>query len=171
MGEPAGSRLLEHADPRGAVIVLLSADAGQRAAEMLDARWTDVNTAGGIIRVRNGKGCKRRTVEASPDLLKALRAWKPHADGERVMPFTTTAAGRYRLGKLCQAAGIEYLGLHSLRHSCWAWLYRQTGDLNVPRTQLGHADISTTNVYAWMDRGTLKEAVCRRRRLLEASPA
>jgi len=165
------TKLLHVADELGAVIVLLGADGGLRASEMLALHWSDINMTGGTIRVRAGKGDKKRTVEASPDLINALQEWKALAPAERVFPFGTTAAARLRLRELCRIGGVKYLGLHSLRHSCGTWLYQQTNDLNVPRKQLGHADISTTTVYARMDRRTLKEAVSRRRRVLETSNA
>lgn len=161
-------RLLRFSGELEAVIVLLGADAGLRAAEMLALRWSDVNMTAGSITVRAGKGRKRRTVHLTPDALQALQEWKPLAPADRVFPFDTTAAARYRLRQVCRYADVPYLGLHSLRHSCGTWLYQQTGDLNVPRKHLGHADISTTTVYARMDDRTLKAALQRRKRLLTA---
>lgn len=159
--------LLTHAGDLDAALVLLGADAGLRAAEMLDLRWSDVNLSGETITVRRGKGGKKRTVRMTPDLLDALESWKEHAPAEYLFPFRTTAAARLRLRNLSAAAGVQYLGLHSLRHYCGTWLYQESGDLNVPRKQLGHSDISTTTVYAKMDDRALKAAIGRRRRLLQ----
>lgn len=170
--EEAIEELLHVADELGAVIVLLGADGGLRASEMLDLRWSDINFTGSTIRVRNGKGGKGGTVEASPDLLEALQDWKPHAPAERVFPFGTTAAARYRLRELCKLAGVQYLGLHSLRHSCGTWLASESErGIEDAKIQLRHANIGTTSIYAKMDRRTLKKAMKRRRRLLESSPS
>lgn len=157
-------KLLDAAGPEDQVLILLGADGGLRAGEMLALRWEDVNETTKTLTVRRGKGAKRRTVDLSPDLLEALRAWKPDAPEERVLTFRSSGGARYRLQTLCDRTGVRYLAVHSLRHACGTWLYQQTGDLNVPRKHLGHEDISTTTVYAKMDRRALKEAVTRRRR-------
>lgn len=162
--------LLAHAGELDAVLVLLGADAGLRAAEMLALRWSDVNLAGETITVRYGKGGKKRTVRMTPDLLDALEDWKAQAPADYLFPFRTTAAARLRLRKLCIISRVQYLGLHSLRHYCGTWLYQESGDLNVPRKQLGHSDIGTTTIYAKMDDRALKAAISRRRRLLQAGP-
>jgi integrase/recombinase XerC len=168
-------KLLFFADELGAVIVTLGADAGLRVAEMVDLRWTDVDLNAGTIRVRNGKGGKKRTAHLTRDAVEALQLWRPYAPtaGDRapfVFPFTTTAAARLRLRELCRLAEVTYRGVHSLRHYAGTMLYRETGDLNVPRKQLGHSDISTTTIYAKMDDVKLKNALERRRSLLRKSP-
>jgi|SRR5690625_2727860 len=160
-------RLLYFANEVDAALVLLGADGGLRAAEMLALRWSDINQAGGTLTVRSGKGGKKRTVNMTPDLMDALEEWKPLAPADHVFPFRTAAAARLRLRNLCRDANVQYLGLHSLRHYCGVWMQQETGDLNVTRKHLGHADIGTTTIYAKMDDRKLKQAVSRRRRLLE----
>jgi integrase/recombinase XerC len=168
-------KLLFFADELGAVIVTLGADAGLRVAEMLDVRWTDIDFTRGTIRVRNGKGAKKRTAHLTKDAVEALGQWRAFAPtkGDRVayvFPFTTTAAARLRLQELCRLSGVTYKGVHALRHFAGTMLYQQTGDLNVPRKQLGHSDISTTTIYAKMDDVKLKNALARRRSLLRKVP-
>jgi integrase/recombinase XerC len=163
-------KLLRVADELGAVIVTLGAD-GLRASEMLALRWSDLNLAGASLKVRSGKGGKKRTVALSADTVQALEEWKPISKGDRVFPFETTAAARVRIRNLCRLAGVQYLGLHSLRHYAGTSLYQDTGDLNVPRKQLGHASIATTTIYAKMDDRALKAALARRRRLLPTAEA
>lgn len=162
-------KLYHVADELGAVLIALGADAGLRAQEMLDLLWTDVNLTAGALRVRSGKGRKKRTVRLTGDALHALQTWKALSASERVFPFTTTAAARYRLRSLCRLAGVEYRGLHALRHYCGTWTYRESGDLNVPRKHLGHSNVSTTTIYAKMDSRTLEAALARRRSLLGAA--
>jgi len=157
------------ADDIGAVIVALGADAGLRAQEMLDLLWSDVNLSGATLKVRSGKGGKRRTVRLTEDVLAALKTWKDISDSEHVLPFRTTTAARLRIQKLCSIAGVEYKGLHALRHYCGTWTYRESDDLNVTRKHLGHADISTTTIYAKMDDRKLQDALKRRRNLFEAA--
>ena len=75
--------LLYVADELGAVIILLGADAGLRVDEMLHLRWDDVNFSAGEIKVRSGKGRKKRTAEASPDLIQALQDWRDFQSDRR----------------------------------------------------------------------------------------
>lgn len=154
------------ADELGAVIIALGADAGLRAQEMLDLLWSDVNITAGTLKVRSGKGRKRREVRLTEDAREVLKAWREHSDTEHVLPFRTTTAARLRLQKLCSLAGVDYKGLHALRHYCGTWTYHASDDLNVTRKHLGHSDISTTTIYAKMDDRKLEAALARRRSLL-----
>jgi len=90
------------------------ADAGLRAAAMLELRWSDVATAGATIRVR-AKGQKMRTAGLTEDALQALQDWRPSSSNEHVFPFRTAAAGRYRLRELSDRRGRERLQLLQLR--------------------------------------------------------
>ena len=163
-------RLLRVSDDLDAVIVTLGAEAGLRVSEMLDLTWSDVDLDARRLKVRNGKGSKKRTVDLSDNVLDALTSWKLRSAGqpdEYVLPLRTASGVRYRLKVLCRTAGVGYLGVHSLRHHCGTWLYRASkNDLNVPRKHLGHADITTTTIYAQMDRSTIVKALQRRRRIL-----
>jgi integrase/recombinase XerC len=150
-----------------AVIIALGADAGLRAQEMLDLRWSDVKFSRGALEVESGKGAKFRVVRLTNDTLDVLKTWKKSSSNEEhVLPFRTTTAARLRLQKLCSLAGVDYKGLHALRHYCGTWTYHASDDLNVTRKHLGHSDISTTTIYAKMDDRKLKAALARRRSLL-----
>lgn len=157
-----------------AVIVTLGAEAGLRVSEMLDLTWSDIDLEAQRLNVRAGKGSKRRTVRLPPNTVDALASWKLRNAGqphEHVLPVRTASGVRYRLKVICRTAGVAYLGIHSLRHHCGTWLYRTSKDLNVARKHLGHADISTTTIYAKMDDSTLVEALQRRRRILRTDAA
>lgn len=159
-------KLYRVADDLGATIIALGADAGLRAQEMLDLLWADVNLSGGTLKVRSGKGRKRREVRLTEDAREALKTWKDASSTNHVLPFRTTTAARLRLQKLCSLAGVDYKGLHALRHYCGTWTYHASDDLNVTRKHLGHSDISTTTIYAKMDDRKLEAALARRRNLL-----
>ena len=79
------------------------------------------------------------------------------AQGRRLRTWTI----RKRLAEKLRALGApeRYHGPHSLRHLAGTRLYRATGDLYVVAALLGHADVSTSQVYAKMDRSRLKEAI------------
>lgn len=64
-----------------------------------------------------------------------------------------------RLPSLYAAGGVEYKGVHTLRHYCGTRLVRECGDLEMAARHLGHASIKTTRIYIkWSDEG-LKKAV------------
>jgi len=165
-------RLLYVSDHLGAVLILLGADAGLRASEMINLRWADINFAAAEITVRDGKGGKTGKADASPALIEALQEWKavkePSTPAKRpgyVTPFATTAAARLRLRALADLAGVKYLGLHSLRHSCGTWLAKEEG-IRTAQKQLRHSSSDMTEVYAKMDRSSIKNAMKRRRTVL-----
>ena len=164
-------KLLHASDELDAVIVTLGADGGLRVSEMIDLKWSDVDLNGARLQVRSGKGSKRRAVRLTTDAVEALRLWRRYNRDEDVLPIRTASGVRYRLRKLCELAGVAYLGVHSLRHHCGTWLYRESKDLNVARKHLGHADITTTTIYAKMDDTTLLEALARRQRVLGQAAA
>ena len=59
-------------------------------------------------------------------------------------------------------AGVEWRGLHALRHTAGTELYRATGDLYVTAELLGHRDIKTTQIYAHMSQQHLRDALRKR---------
>jgi len=150
--------LLDDADPRLRLLLLLCAHGGLRIAEACALQWADVRLASGWMLVRAGKGGKSRTVHLSATLAAELaRAAGGGAAGPVVRRRDGEAAHdtswlRRRLDALCRRAGVEYLGFHALRHTAGTRLARETGNLQLVAAHLGHADVSTTAIYAkWSD--------------------
>jgi len=147
------AKLLGAADPLERAIVLLGAHGGLRVSEMCDLRWADI--AGDTITVRNGKGGKRRVVQVSGSLREAMVTLCPPTGNTIPTERTNAVLGgldadqvRYRLERLCVKCGVQYLGLHALRHSCGTRIVREGGDLDRAARHLGHSSIETTRVYA-----------------------
>ncbi len=156
------ARLLEVADPREKLIVLLGAHAGLRAADIAALERSDVDLSNHKLRVKHGKGGKARTVTLSDSLLEAVMGFTPMHRKP-----TLLGVGEQRLWQimtaLCARASnveqtIKPLGVHSLRHSSGTRLYLETGDLMLVRDHLGHSSVSTSERYAKGDQ-RLKETV------------
>ena len=177
-------RLLSRLNPRDPrdyqdrLVFRLMGDVGLRVGEVEGLDAEDFDPAEEELRVR-GKGGKTRTVPLPHDLAVELMDWirvRPaHALPQERALFVNVGKGRgagkrlrhytirKRLAAHLRALGApeRYHGPHSLRHLAGTRLYRATGDLYVVSELLGHADVSTSQVYAKMDRAKLKEAVGR----------
>ncbi len=143
--------LLEIADPRERLIVLLGAHAGLRVGDIAALEPADLDLPNRYLRVRHGKGGKARTVGLSERLTSALEVF-PAENGGTLLGVGTTRLWQI-MRALCeraQKAGLEVpaRGVHSLRHSSGTRLYRETGDLLLVRDHLGHASVRSSERYA-----------------------
>ena len=146
---------------------------GLRASELVGLDVRDLYLDDEFIRVL-GKGSKQRLVPLCGSALKALvdyldgprRELAAHARRAVACPgvFLNKNGGRIsrqsvhaiceRYGRL---AGIEGLHPHTLRHSFATHMLAGGADLRVLQEILGHADISTTQIYTHVDRTQLRE--------------
>jgi integrase len=148
--------LLENANPRDRVLVLLGAHAGLRVGEACALEWTNVMIDAQAIRVRNGKGGKPRTVAISARLAQSLTVLK--RESGLVLDLGAQGA-RAALRRLCSSADVTYQAVHSLRHQAGTRLYRQTGDLKAVAKHLGHSRLESSSIYAKFAEESLKETV------------
>jgi integrase/recombinase XerD len=150
--------------PRGlrdrALIEVLYAT-GLRVSELLALRAADVNLEAGYLTC-TGKGSKQRLVpvgdEAGRWLAKYQREGRPALLGRRTSPRlfvnargggALTRSGFWRILKAYgRAAGLAgTLSPHVLRHSFATHLLERGADLRAIQLMLGHADLSTTQIY------------------------
>ncbi len=136
--------------------------AGLRLAELVSLDVGQVDLRDGSVAVV-GKGNKTRVVPVGRYAREALRAWQKRRGqlaregesalfvgqrGARISPSVVQQAFRRR--------GIEQ-GIHSrvhphkLRHAFASHLLESSGDLRAVQELLGHADISTTQIYTHLD--------------------
>jgi integrase/recombinase XerD len=132
--------------------------AGLRVSELVSLELGDVHLEGGFV-AAFGKGRKRRVVPLGEVARDAIVAWLPRRaawahEGCRHLFVTargakmTRQAFWYRVKHYGRAAGItKPLSPHKLRHSFATHLLLGGADLRAVQTMLGHADISTTQVY------------------------
>lgn len=144
---------------------------GLRASEVIDLEWPDVDLEEGILRAR-GKGSKQRLVplgrQAAAALGTYMRRARPELAGGGECPalflnYRGKPLSRQGLYKLvrghAKTAGLDSrIGPHTLRHSFATHLLTGGCDLRALQEMLGHADISTTQVYTHLSRERLKEA-------------
>jgi integrase/recombinase XerD len=161
-------RLLEQPDvktPRGlrdrALIELLYAT-GLRVSELVSLRPADVNLEASFLTC-TGKGDKQRVVpmgdEAAAWVRRYLREGRPALLGQRrsARLFVNARGGgvgltRVGFWKILKAygrgAGVpSLLSPHVLRHSFATHLLERGADLRAIQMMLGHADLSTTQIY------------------------
>jgi len=138
-----------------------------RVSEIVSLNIADVKLDMGYVLVR-GKGDKERIVPVGRSAQEALSAYlrdaRPQLAGERNSPLLFVARGaktisRQRVWQLVGAASIgtgRHASPHMLRHSCATHMVENGADLRTVQTILGHADISTTQVYTHVALDRLK---------------
>ncbi|MGD0790802.1 MAG: site-specific tyrosine recombinase XerD [Terriglobales bacterium] len=145
---------------------------GVRVSEVADARLEDLKLEMGYILVR-GKGDKERMVPlgvpAQQALQRYLKNGREVVSKKRSSPLLFLGTGGRRLtrqrvwqlvGKAGLAAG-RHASPHMLRHSCATHMVENGADLRTVQTILGHADISTTQIYTHVALDRLKSVYAR----------
>lgn len=168
-------RLLQQPDPatsRGmrdkAMLELLYAT-GVRVSELVGVKVHDINLERGYLAVF-GKGSKERVVPLGEAAASAVREYLDRSrpqllkGGESDSLFISAKRGQItrqmfwgRIKSLAKKAGItRNLSPHTLRHSFATHLLDHGADLRAVQAMLGHADISTTQIYTHVSRERLK---------------
>jgi len=147
---------------------------GLRVSELTGLDASDMDLNEGFIRVV-GKGDKERVVPVAGMAIHAIEAYLAHgrpylrtkrslgsADGSAV--FLNARGGRlsrrgvFGIVRTYGArVGLDGLHPHTLRHSFATHLLEGGADLRALQEMLGHADISTTQVYTHVDRRHVRE--------------
>ncbi|MCX7886019.1 MAG: site-specific tyrosine recombinase XerD [Verrucomicrobiae bacterium] len=144
---------------------------GLRVSEVATLQIADINQEAAFLRTA-GKGKKERIVPIGRQALNWLRRYlaevRPslgRASAVRGEVFLSTR-GRplsrktiwHHIKKYARKAGIrKNITPHTLRHSFASHLLQNGGDLRAIQEMLGHADISTTQIYTHVDQSRLKE--------------
>ncbi|MBZ0104837.1 MAG: tyrosine recombinase XerC [Sulfuricella denitrificans] len=135
---------------------------GLRLAELVGANLEDMDFASGEIRV-TGKGSKTRIVPLGRLAIEAIQNWFGYREqfvpaGERAVFVgkggnrLTPRAVQLRLRQWGIKLGINTsVHPHMLRHSFATHVLQSSGDLRAVQEMLGHANISTTQVYTHLD--------------------
>jgi len=142
---------------------------GLRVSELVRLKVTEVGLDTGVVRIM-GKGSKERLVplgeEALSWLARFLREARPVLLAgrtsdyifvtARAAPMTRQAFWHLIKRRAAQALPGKSLSPHTLRHAFATHLLNHGADLRVVQLLLGHADISTTQIYTHVARERLK---------------
>jgi integrase/recombinase XerD len=176
--------LIEAADPRTplglrdrAMLEVLYGS-GLRVSELVGLPLSAVDERAGLLRVR-GKGGRERLVPLGAPGLAALHTWLCEGRPQLVRPRSRARDAVFlsmrgapmtrqnffvRLRELARRAGIDpaRVSPHVLRHAFATDLLEGGADLRVVQAMLGHADLSTTQIYTHVSGARLRETVERR---------
>jgi integrase/recombinase XerD len=155
---------------RDKAMLELAYGAGLRVSEWIGVGVHDLHLDDGVVRVL-GKGAKERLVPIGRPAIGAvalyLRELRPRLErgaGEGRLFLNARGAPLSRMGawkilrKSVDAAGIaKRVTPHTLRHSFATHLLEGGADLRAVQEMLGHADISTTQIYTHVDREYLRQ--------------
>lgn len=150
--------------------VVLMVATGVRVHEVVSFRCEDIDLTGRTIRLV-GKGRRERQVFLTNDWITDLTEAYLRARSTLDLPHhrllfnlhyepLTTAAMRSRLAKAATAAGIESrITPHMLRHTAATQLIEAGVDIRYIQRLLGHASLSTTEIYTHVSDQSLKRVV------------
>jgi integrase/recombinase XerD len=150
---------------------------GLRISELVGLRLGDLDLESALLRAF-GKGSKERVVPVGRHALRALAAWLGPGGRPELVPDRWARRGdaeavflNRRGGRLTRqgawlvvkrhgdAAGLgDLLTPHALRHSCATHMLDHGADIRAVQEMLGHASISTTQVYTRVSTERLAEA-------------
>lgn len=135
---------------------------GLRLSELVSIDLADLDLSVGQVRV-TGKGGKTRDLPVGKHAIQAINKWLVYrrtlpgsnetavfisTRGKRIAPRTV----QMRLKKLAESQGLSRNCYpHMLRHSFASHLLESSGNLRAVQELLGHADISTTQIYTHLD--------------------
>lgn len=172
LGEDEVIRLLdsvtgdEPLDRRDRVILEVLYGTGLRISELVGLSLSDVDLDAGLIRAF-GKGARERIVPIGAPAIRAIVRWLSDGGRDRLVPARWARRGDEealllshrgrrlsrqgawlavrRVGERCGLA--DRLSPHVLRHSCATHMLDHGADIRTVQELLGHASISTTQVY------------------------
>lgn len=148
---------------------------GARVSEAIGLNLTDLAGSDGLVRLY-GKGSKERLVPLGGHAARALARWLEEGGRDELAPerwrrkgdaeavFLNTRGNRLsRQGAFAvvhargAAAGVE-LAPHALRHSCATHMLAHGADVRVVQELLGHASVTTTQLYTKVTEDHLRAA-------------
>jgi integrase/recombinase XerC len=147
---------------RDKAIIELFYSSGLRLSELSGIKWHNIDFDQSLIVVL-GKGSKQRLIPVGRHAQTALKHWMPLAKlwdtQQSGFVFISKRGGQFkqrsiqaRIKYWAQRQGLwENVYPHLLRHSFASHMLESSGNLRAVQEMLGHADISTTQIYTHLD--------------------
>lgn len=154
--------------PRDRAILLLMLDAGLRLTEVSRLIRSNVDLQRQTVMIR-GKGDKERLIPLSERLHETLESWiyesvgggpqSPLFPGYKDSPIRPRGIG-YIIAGIGEKAGLgQHLSPHCLRHTFATRLLRRGVNLRVVQELLGHANLTTTQIYTHVVAEDMAQAI------------
>ena len=163
------------------VLFMLAIMSGARRGELLGLQWQEIDWKNSQVRIRRTFNSRKwykpktkssnREIDLGPTMMQELRKWKlacppsklnlvfPNEEGNPIEPTQLT---RIHFYPALDAAGINKIRFHDLRHSFASLLINQGENLKYIQSQMGHANPSVTlNIYSHLMESVNQEAACR----------
>jgi len=148
---------------RDRAIMELFYSSGLRLAEIASLNLMDLDFCNGLVDVKQGKGSKQRLVPVGRKANEAIQVWLKARvlllKQEESALFVSQRGSRLshraiqqRLAHWAKKQGLDqHVYPHRLRHAFASHLLESSGDIRAVQELLGHANISTTQVYTHLD--------------------
>lgn len=138
------------------LIIEMLYSTGVRVTELIKLNWDDIDTNTKQAIIRDGKGGKSRVVPISTKAIRLLKQYRATRQDDNPWIFESRYKRRMvketierRVRKLGKKAGIQKtVTPHRLRHSQATHLLDAGMPINMVQKILGHASVSTTQIYA-----------------------
>jgi len=141
---------------------------GLRVSELVQLRLSHVDLAAGLVRVI-GKGDKERLVPFGAEAASWIEQWLALRPKEKSGPYLFAGRGGkamtrqnfwLRIKQYAVIAGLSPLpSPHTLRHAFATHLLNHGADLRAVQMLLGHANVTTTEIYTHVTRARLHDVV------------
>lgn len=139
---------------------------GLRVSEAANVRIHDIDLDAGIL-TTTGKGSKTRRIpvgSSAVEWVKSYQALRQKKENIEIDRLFVTSAGRpidrqyihKLIAEYAAKCGLEGVSPHTLRHSFATHLVQNNADIRSVQQMLGHADISTTQIYTHITSAQLK---------------
>lgn len=145
---------------RDLAIFELFYSSGLRLSELVMLDMADLDIAEGMLKIRHGKGGKQRLLPVGQKAIEAVQRWLSYRPATSSSALFVSVHGnrlgqrsvQLRLQKWCKQHGIaEHIHPHMLRHSFASHMLESSQDIRAVQELLGHADVSTTQIYTHLD--------------------
>lgn len=152
---------------RDRAILELMYASGLRVSEAANVRINDIDLDGGIL-TTTGKGSKTRRVPVGASAIEWIRSYlavRRRKEDIEINNMFVNAAGSpidrqviyVSITQYAERCGLTGVSPHTLRHSFATHLIQNNADIRSVQQMLGHADISTTQIYTHITSAHLKK--------------